>query len=378
MFTKWLVVLLTFQLINTSLLPISKEFEESNHQVSEELSKFPLQAISINQIHSKTHNNPLINKSLIEEQDSDFFIYLPCVLNTTPSWKQVSSPTTTKLNDVYALSPNDVWVVGDEGLILHWDGNVWQSIPSPSVSNNRELSMKNESEGFAQTNSGIIKWDGISWTLSSEFITNARSNTANDVTNFWFVGGVVYGLPPNSTYSGEILKWNNTTQEDDHYYFPGAIYYGIDMISPTEGWAVGKSYTDTSSAIVRWNGTQWNPIAYPPLNYLTDVSAYDSSHAFSTGQDLSGQCISLFWNGSTWNSIGCPAGVMFNSVDYISTNSAVAVGSGGTIAYSNGSAWTIISSPVNTALLSVFMLSETEGWAVGENGVILHFSSGIN
>ena len=42
--------------------------------------------------------------------------------------------TTQSLNGVWGTSPEDVWVVGDHGTILHWDGKAWTSDPSVTTS----------------------------------------------------------------------------------------------------------------------------------------------------------------------------------------------------------------------------------------------------
>jgi len=42
----------------------------------------------------------------------------------------MESPTTTSLHDVWGMSDDDVYAVGDEGTIIHYDGASWSIMPS--------------------------------------------------------------------------------------------------------------------------------------------------------------------------------------------------------------------------------------------------------
>jgi hypothetical protein len=36
------------------------------------------------------------------------------------------------VNEFFQVAPNDLWVVGDEGLIMHWNGRTWSGTPRPA------------------------------------------------------------------------------------------------------------------------------------------------------------------------------------------------------------------------------------------------------
>ena len=44
--------------------------------------------------------------------------------------EEVPSSFTTALFDVWGLTPNDVWAVGDDGAVFHYDGAVWSALES--------------------------------------------------------------------------------------------------------------------------------------------------------------------------------------------------------------------------------------------------------
>ena len=44
------------------------------------------------------------------------------------SWAFAESGTTSTLNAVFGIAPNDIWAVGDDGTALHFDGAAWSSV----------------------------------------------------------------------------------------------------------------------------------------------------------------------------------------------------------------------------------------------------------
>lgn len=56
------------------------------------------------------------------------------------AWAVKASPTTTEnYYDVLALAANDVWAVGSAGTIIHYDGQSWSSVPSPTTQSLRAI-----------------------------------------------------------------------------------------------------------------------------------------------------------------------------------------------------------------------------------------------
>ena len=96
-----------------------------------------------------------------------------------------------------------------------------------------------------------------------------------------------------------------------------ATLNAVDMISATDGWAVGDEGT-----ILHWNGVRWQQVSSP------------------TTASLKG-------------------------VDMISASDGWAVGDEGTILHWSGNVWQEAPTPAYTQLRSVAMVSHTDGWAVG-------------
>ena len=43
----------------------------------------------------------------------------------------IPTPVTTILRSVYGVATNDVWAVGDDATVIHWDGTAWSRIATP-------------------------------------------------------------------------------------------------------------------------------------------------------------------------------------------------------------------------------------------------------
>ncbi len=87
-------------------------------------------------------------------------------------WSVVTSPspdpTYNFLYAITAVSPTDIWAVGDAGtmpLALHWDGANWSQIPLPTVGTG------GDAYGAASTSSGIV-WIGGDSTSGSAYQTS--------------------------------------------------------------------------------------------------------------------------------------------------------------------------------------------------------------
>jgi len=56
------------------------------------------------------------------------------------AWSEVELPATGWINDVAALSDDDIWVGGDD--LLHWDGREWEKFEKPVISWDRIIEIE--------------------------------------------------------------------------------------------------------------------------------------------------------------------------------------------------------------------------------------------
>ena len=78
------------------------------------------------------------------------------------AYQLASSPST--LHDVWTDGPGDVWVVGDGGLILRYDGTSWHKIPSGTQANLNSVWGPSGTDLWTVGDSGTaLHYDGTSW-----------------------------------------------------------------------------------------------------------------------------------------------------------------------------------------------------------------------
>lgn len=153
--------------------------------------------------------------------------------------------------------------------------------------------------------------------------------------------------------------------------------YSVDMVTSSDGWAVGPSGT-----IIHWNGIDWvnftGPI--PPADFH-DVFMVNSTDGWIVGlqafDTIYREGIIIHWDGTTWTPgmvSGPPPTDSLNSVFIVNASDGWAVGNAGTVIHWDGTVWTSVPSPTSANLYSVDMIDSSYGWAVGAQGTIIQWT----
>jgi hypothetical protein len=87
------------------------------------------------------------------------------------NWSRVQSPiedlSQSGLDDVVATGPNDVWAIGgaqDVGVVLmHWNGSQWNTM-EPPLNSGGALAAVGANDLWASGWNGFWHWDGVAWT----------------------------------------------------------------------------------------------------------------------------------------------------------------------------------------------------------------------
>jgi hypothetical protein len=296
------------------------------------------------------------------------------------AWNLVPSPNVAFaanfLNAVAAISPDDIWAVGyhtnvayDRALILHWDGALWNIVPSPDpgyavyltgvsgAAANDVWAVGYRGQGPYQAI--ILHWDGSAWTQvqapcsgTCEYprLNGVKAISADDV---WAVGS--YASP---SMQALLLHWDGSSWSHIGAADPnlrGRHPYAVDAATGNDVWAVGIY---TNSLALRWDGSGWANVPAPNIGALRGVSVLTSSDVWAVGD-----AGTMHWNGSVWDAVPSPL-IPLNAVDAIDSNDVWAVGNG--IAHWDGAAWTAFPAPLPGGnLKGVSALAPDNVWAVG-------------
>lgn len=312
------------------------------------------------------------------------------------------------------ISPNDVWVAGNNGtlsvqdpLLEHWDGAQWTITPTPSVRTAKVLAQgisavsTNDVWMVGGTTANDIPlrtvtehWDGAQWTLVAspnppEAVHGSilRAVTAIAADNVWAVG---YSRLSEG-YQTLIEHWDGT--QWTIVPSPSAaslnnLLHAVKARAPNDIWAVGWSPVGTEAHPVafHWDGTQWNNVPVPDTgpcyNLLTGVAPVSANDVWAVGWSTLNDCVTfrpvtLHWDGTQWNVVPNPVSDYDNYALYgvraLATNDVWAVGEANATPITmhwDGSSWSLVTAETpaegnEDILWSIDGVSSNNLWATG-------------
>jgi hypothetical protein len=289
--------------------------------------------------------------------------YLEC---RYPEWRAMTSPTQTKLLALWAGADDNVYAVGDAGVVLHYDGTSWTQQTGPST----------------DTLTGI-------WGSGSELVVVASNGNA-----FHYTGGAWQSIPPllDALSSPERLfgvwgsdpsnvlavgfdatigklvgaTWQRMTSNDGS----SRALSAVSGTSASDVYAVG-----VNGALLHYNGASWmvdpDSASFTTLQ-LAGVSAHASGRVVAVGADASGSAVILVKETAGWNKRADVA-MRLDGVWVRANDDAFAVGIGGAITHFDGATWQPMTSPTTNELTAVAGTAMNV-YAVGLNGTILRYA----
>jgi hypothetical protein len=281
------------------------------------------------------------------------------------AWNIVTTPNVgSNFNQLYstaAVSSNDVWAVGASSdnsvlfqpLIEHWDGTQWRTVANPlapgtsafiygvaSLAANDIWGVGYIQVGFSAQQPLAVHWDGNSWSLVQTPSTSPANNdvlwsvTALSPSDVWAVGNSVDRVSGN--YNTLIEHWNGSAWSVVTSPNPsGSIYnflWGIVAASTNDIWVMGRAYTGAiyPGLFEHWDGSAWSIISSGPTDQsyteLYGAVASSSTDVWAVGREGDGFNTNLtlieHWDGSAWSRVPHPepAG---STESYLNTAKAV-------------------------------------------------------
>jgi hypothetical protein len=184
------------------------------------------------------------NRTLVEHWNGRVWQLVP---SPSPGVAVGANPVVNTLRSVSRVSASSAWAVGsydiayqgatlDQTLILHWNGHAWAQVASPNVG-------------------------GPGYPYNEVYAVSARIGDA------WAVGWHLYGSAARTLTE----HWNGKTwtrvasPTPSGASYPSALY-GVTTISPASAWAVGSWYqanVGERTLMMHWNGQGWKQVTSP-------------------------------------------------------------------------------------------------------------------
>ena len=250
------------------------------------------------------------------------------------------------LNGVWGTSPSNVWVVGDNGTILRFDGTKWNSMISGlqgrhgiwagSPASQKRLMDLQDVWGISDTevyaaggrcsgkncDRAVLRYDGKSW----EPIYVAAGPP---LESLWAGGGHIFAVDSK----GMILHHDGNSWSSPA--MPNNLF-DVWGIAPTNVYGVGLF-----GKVVRFDGKAWNTINTGYTSHLQAV--WGSSPSDLTAVGFSGAI--LRFDGKAWSKVPGVTKRSLYAINGSSASNIYAGGLDGTVVGFDGIKWTAWSSP---------------------------------
>jgi hypothetical protein len=217
-------------------------------------------------------------------------------------WSAVQPPANlgngAALYGVSMLSATDGWAVGmnrentsttlTNDIILHYDGIKWSSVTAPAHDNDLEhvqafsddnvWAASGENGGYPE----ILHFQGENWikqTLPASIIPSLKPPLFNSILSRldmlspqegWAAGYIITNsVPPKGSQKNGYLLHYYGGRWTVQYTVPNTIFYGMSLVSASEGWAAGWHFGEGDSpstdmpALFHYHNGTWSEVQLP-------------------------------------------------------------------------------------------------------------------
>jgi len=173
------------------------------------------------------------------------------------------------LNWVYGFGADDLWVVGNGGTIIHWDGSTWSEVESSTTEDLWGVWGASPDDlwavggsGFPEATATLLRYDGASW--STVELPPLERPGVKALFKVW-------GTGPSDVFivgqRGTLLRWDGSALREE------LVGTSDDLISV---WGTGPDRVAvvggrSNGVISTWDGTEWRTESLSPLPGLNGV-----------------------------------------------------------------------------------------------------------
>lgn len=271
-----------------------------------------------------------------------------------------NSGTTARLNGVWTSSSTNTWAVGAKGTILHWDGEKWGLIPSGTTQNLNGIWGSGLESAWAVGDSGtFLEWSNT-FSQWSPIIPKP-----SEPSNLMAITGTGAGLLSYVNLwvgaSNKTWRWDGTSWTS---YAQNLSITGLSGSAGNNIWGI-----EFLGQLFHWDGMNWSKIGNPEPNGGLRLGIWGNSPSSVWVVSTAGY-ISR-WYQSTWTAYQLdlmPQGALY-AIWGSSSNDIWVVGGSGRVARWNGQ-WTGFSSSASPPLSGIWGSSPNDIWSVGAQGTI--------
>ena len=245
---------------------------------------------------------------LTEFEDDSVFV------KGSEGWEEQASGVKQNLYDLWGTGWTDIYGVGMDGTVVHFNGYAWQTQQS-----------------------------------STEATLRAVHGADGEV---WAVGD-----------GGKVIRFAGSTWEEAAYPKTTNLR-GVWASAKTSVFVAGDYVIDI------WNGTEWSSMPGSTGHVFNAIWGVNSQNVWAVGDY--GKVVRL--NNGIWVNEPTPVNAKLRDIWGGSPSNVWAVGDGGAVIHYDGVVWTVVESGSKATFNSVFGLGEDDVYLVGNKGTILHWT----
>ncbi len=276
-------------------------------------------------------------------------------------WRSSPSGTTRSLNGLWASGPDDIWAAGDMGVLLHFDGERWQPVETGTLTKLRGIWGSGPEDIWVVGHSSfVLHYDGSSWSevsLEDIALLNFMTVWGSGPDDVWILGDAIFDWGLH--FDGE--SW---TRVDLFIGSPNAFaMYDLWGSGPDDVYAVGAF-----GRMLHWDGLRWT------LYEMTGGQQIHLSGVWGSGPDdvwvVGDFGILLHFDGANWSDHGYGS-FSLTSVRGDGSGELWVSGCGGEMARKQGAGFVSQTRRHGIGILSEIRRIGAEQWAVGGYGDLL-------
>jgi hypothetical protein len=268
-------------------------------------------------------------------------------------------PYPGELQAVRVLGNGEVWVAGETGLLIRWDGTRWSQVPTGTSQVLRALWSSSDTDVWAVGDAGtVLRWNGSA-------LSAVPSGTTASLRAVWGRGPQDVWVVAND---GAILRWNGTAFAQAHK--AAAALNGVVGTASGELWAVGAS-----GQVLRFDGARWAAETSGTTTELTAVDVAPNNEVWAVGNGTVLRRLQ-----GTWYAVPVPEGVSaFTRLTlWVTPEGQVRVGTyGGSVYRYATDRWTFVADRGDDEVRALHGRTGDDMWMVGLNGSIARDLAGL-
>ena len=301
------------------------------------------------------------------------------------TWKDHNPPSPSKeltskdIRGLWGSGSNDMWAVGEDA-ILHYDGSVWKimtSLVNLGVGVINAVSGTSTSDvWFVGENGTLIHYDGSNFQKDTSRLENLYGIWGDATNNYFAVGNMANSNDPAIIHFNGT-NWQSTTVAGLPRANLSSIWgYG------NEQWLVGSKISNEGT-LYHVNTGAWYLEQNSAMADLTTIYGFDVNNVWAAGFASGDDIVLLRRNGARWDKdpiLGQVSSVNLFNLSGKPSQALWAVGSSGTVLTRKNNSWqrsAETNSLTNNTISGLWGSACDNVWAIDDRGIILHFDGNI-